>query len=120
MVVNLIKLATSAVVGGVDLMLDDQVAAGKFKQEYQDYLRIGLAAGGTLVNYFISLGPTLDDVTEAIALSSIPLAEKSAKRLVSGVKKYSSASVREIELLQRAAQMQQQAPAPAPQRTYLY
>jgi hypothetical protein len=102
-------LATSIGVGALDVVLDDQVAAGKVKKDYQNYARIGLAVGGTLINYFVSLGPTLDDVTEAIALSSIPLAMKSAKAMASGALKYENVKV--IERVQRIQQPTVSVPA---------
>jgi|YelNatPaOPRAMG01_1025707.scaffolds.fasta_scaffold196055_2 hypothetical protein len=71
--VSVSKLITSAVVGGVDLMLENMG-----KKDIRDIYRLAVVAGSGLINYI----GIEREYTEAAMYSAIPLLERTAYEFV--------------------------------------
>jgi hypothetical protein len=86
MTLELVEVGTSTMVGIVDNVLVELEERGKITGNYvyvKDGLRIVGAFGGLVVNYFVARPGTMTDkVSGATALSTLPLALHSIRRLV--------------------------------------
>jgi len=115
MPLELVEVGTSAVAGIVDNILVELEEQGKITGNYtyaKDAIRIAGAFGGLIVNYAIARPmTTLDKVSGALALSELPLAMHSIRKLVkSTFVKYSPSYGRVYVLEQKGTPIIQTAP----------
>jgi hypothetical protein len=92
MPLDLVEIGTSVGAGIVDNVLVELEEQGKITGDMtkiKDAIRIAGAFGGLVVNEFVAKGgTTMDRVSGALALSELPLAMHSIRKLVKGALKY--------------------------------
>jgi hypothetical protein len=113
MPLTLKEVGTSVGVGLVDNVLVELEEQGKITGDLtmiKDGLRLVEAFGGLVISEFVARGgTTLDEVSGAMAISALPLAMHSIRKLVKGALKYTPGGLRLV-----SAGAPQLVPAPAP------
>lgn len=110
---ELVEIGTSAGVGIIDNILVELEERGQITGNLtyvKDVIRIGGAIGGLAYNYMVAKPGAVDyDISEALALSTLPLAFHSIRNLV---KKFALSY--ELVTVPQAPAIVQQPVAPAP------
>lgn len=102
MSIELIEIGTSIGIGILDNVLVELEEQGKLTREQtfiKDGIRVAGAVGGLIVSTFVARpGSTLDKVSGALSLSSLPLAMHTIRRRVKEMMKTSSFRGSQYEL----------------------
>jgi len=116
MPLSLKEVGTSVAAGLVDNILVELEEQGKITGDLtkiKDGIRIAGAFGGLVINEFIARGgTTLDEVSGALALSELPLAMHSIRKLVKETLKYTPSGG--LRLVQAGTPQLTPVPAPRP------
>jgi hypothetical protein len=100
MPLELVEVGTSAAFGVIDNVLVELEERGSItgKMVYvKDGIRIGGALGGLVVNYAVApRGSDLDRISGALALSTLPLAMHSIRKIVKGQLRYGGLVLSEV------------------------